>query len=273
MKMDNPLITGTLFFPEEYFEDKNITQAEMDYGRFFFKSIFNLNRDFTVDDSNINYGQLIKVAAIASRYPRCCDALEYIMEGFQNHIHPIWRSFYNFIFMGPNFGGIPGGNPFELISQIKFNRRHYNDLESDEQQKCHDLNVLIMEIHLVIKLIVQQIHLGNIPQWNNAQNIYNLFNKLEILFNDLFGFHITHTQYNISMDLYRKVRNSIAHSNFVIQNNIVKLVEWDREHHVVGILDININEITLEMRLLCTIICQVMALYQLMWQTNNAQQD
>jgi len=38
MKMDNPLITGTLFFPEEYFEDKNITQTEMEYGRFFFKN-------------------------------------------------------------------------------------------------------------------------------------------------------------------------------------------------------------------------------------------
>lgn len=67
MKMDNPLITGTLFFPEEYFEDKNITQSEMEYGKFFFKNIFNLNRNFTVDDSNINYGQLIKVAAIAGR--------------------------------------------------------------------------------------------------------------------------------------------------------------------------------------------------------------
>lgn len=160
--MDNRLINGTLFFPEEYFEDKNITEVEMEYGRFFLKNIFNLNLDFPVDDSNIHYGQLIKVTAVASRYPRCCVALEHIMEGFQNHIHPIWRSYYNFIFMGPNFGGIPGGNSMELISQIRFNFKDYSDLNNDEKQICYGLNVLIMEIHLVIKLIVQQIH-GNRP--------------------------------------------------------------------------------------------------------------
>ena len=263
------LIEGTLFFSEEYFQNKNITQSEMEFGRFFFKNIFNLNLDFPVDDSNIHYGQLIKVAAITSRYPRCCDALEHIMEGFQSHIHPIWRSYYNFIFMGPNFGGIPGGNSMELISQIRFNLRHYSDLTTDEKQKCYDLNVLIMEIHLVIYLIVQQIH-GNMPKWSNAQNLYNLFAKFEMLFNDLFRFHITHTHYNLSLDVYRKVRNSIAHSNFIIQNDEVKLVEWDIERHVIGILDIDVNEIVKEMRLLCTIVCQVMALYQLMWQTNNS---
>lgn len=266
--MNNPLIEGTLFFSEEFFQNKNITQSEMEFGRFFIKNIFNLPLEFSVYDSNINYGQLIKVAAMTSRYPRCSDALEHIMEGFQNHIHPIWKSYYNFIFMGPNFGGVPGENSMELISQIRFNLNHYNDLSPDEKQICYDLNVLIMEIHLVIKLIVQQIH-GNIPQWNNIQNLYNLFDKFEILFNDLFGFHITHTHHNLSLDLYRKVRNSIAHSNFVIQNNLIKLVEWNRDRHVVGILDINVNEIAQEMRLLCTVICQVMTLYQLMWQTNN----
>ena len=127
-----------------------------------------------------------------------------------------------------------------------------------------------MEIHLVIKLIVQQIH-GNMPQWSNIQYLYNLFDKFEMLFTDLFGFHITHTHYNLSLDVYRKVRNSIAHSNFVIQNNLVKLVEWDRNRHVVGIIDIDVSDIAQEMRLLCTIICQVMALYQLIWQTKKKQ--
>ena len=268
IKINNPLIEGTLFFSEDFFQNKNITESEMEFGRFFVKNIFNLPLEFPVDDSNINYGQLIKVAAITSRSPRCSDALEHIMGGFQNHIHPIWKSYYNFIFMGPNFGGVPGENSMDLISQIRFNLRRYNDLAPDEKQKCYDLNVLIMEIHLVIKLIVQQIH-GNMPQWSNIQNLYNLFDKFEILFDDLFGFHITHTHHNLSLDLYRKVRNSIAHSNFVIQNNLIKLVEWNRDRHVIGILDINVNEIAQEMRLLCTVICQVMALYQLMWQTNN----
>ena len=263
--MNNPLITGTMHFPDEYFENKNITEREMEYGRFFVKNIFNLEQNYNVDDSNFNYGQLIKVVALASRFPRCCDALEYIMEGFQNHIHANWKSYYNLVFIGPNFGGIPGKEPLEIVSQIKYNRRHYDDLNPDDQQECYNLNVLVKEIHLVINLIVQQIELAIVPQWSNALNIYNLFDKFEIIFRDLFEFHITDTRYNLSMALYRKVRNCIAHSNFIVQNNILKHVEWDRRN-VVGIIDVNINEVTLEMRLLCTIICQVMALYQLMQQ-------
>ena len=264
--MDNPSIKRTLHYPDEYFEEKNITNEELEYGRNLIKKIFNLDSNYSVNDSNFNYGQLIKIVAIASRYPRCCDAIEYILEGFQNHIHPVWRPYYNLIFKGPNFGGVVGSNPLEIVSQIKFNLRHYDELQSEEQQKCYDLNVLIMEIHLVIQLIAQQINLGINPEWSNAQNIYNLFNKFELLFHDLFGFHITHTRYNLSLDIYRKVRNSIAHSNFIIQNSKVKLVEWDRDHHVIGVLNVDINEITQEMRLLGTIICQVMALYQLMQQ-------
>ena len=263
--MNNPLITGTMHFPNDYFENKDITEREIEYGRFFIKNIFNLELNYNVDDSNFNYGQLIKVAALASRSPRCCDALEYIMEGFQNHIHPNWRSYYNLIFMAPNFGIILGQEPLEIVSQIKYNRRHYDDLNPDDQQECYNLNVLVKEIHLVINLIVQQIELAIVPQWSNALNIYNLFDKFEIIFRDLFEFHITDTRYNLSMALYRKVRNCIAHSNFIVQNNILKHVEWDRRN-VVGIIDVNINEVTLEMRLLCTIICQVMALYQLMQQ-------
>ena len=264
--MNNPLITGTMHFPNDYFENKDITEREIEYGRFFIKNIFNLELNYNVDDSNFNYGQLIKVAALASRSPRCCDALEYIMEGFQNHIHPNWRSYYNLIFMGPNLGSVAGQEPLELVSQIKYNRRHYSDLNLDDQQNCYNLNVLVMEIHLVIKLIVQQTKLTIIPQWSDALNIYNLFDKFEKLFHDLFEFHITDTRYNLSISLYRKVRNCIAHSNLILQNNIIKFVEWDRERNVVGIIDESIKAVTFEMRLLCTIICQVIALYQLMQQ-------
>jgi hypothetical protein len=264
--MNNWLITETMHFPNDYFENKNITEREMEYGRFFIRNIFNLKHNYNIDDSNLNYGQLIKVAALASRSPRCCDVLEYIMEGFQNHIHPNWRSYYNLIFMGPNFGNILGQEPLEIVSQIRYNRRDYSDLNPNEQQNCYNLNILVMEIHLVIKLIVQQIKLAKIPKWSDALNSYNLFDKFEKLFHNLFEFHITHTRHNLSMSLYRKVRNCIAHSNFILQNNIIKFVEWDREQNVVGIIEENIDYITLEMRLLCTIICQIMALYQLMQQ-------
>lgn len=264
--MNNKLITGTMHFPNEYFENKNIIEREMEYGKFFIKNIFNLEQKYNVDESNFYYEQLLKVAALASRFPRCCDVLEHIMEGFQNHIHPNWNSYYNLVFMGPNFGAILGQEPLEIVSQIKYNRRHYDDLNPDDQQKCYNLNVLIMEIHLVIKLIVQQINLAITPQWSNALNIYNLFDKFDIIFHDLFEFHITHTRYNLGMSLYRKIRNCIAHSNLIVQDNLIKLVEWNVERNVVGIIGENITEVTLEMRLLCTIICQVIALYQLMQQ-------
>ena len=263
--MNNPLIEGTLHFSESYFEGKEIAEQEMEHGRFFIKNIFNNNPDYEINDSNFNYGQLIKIVALSNRYPRCNHALEYIMEGFQNFIHANWSSYYNLIFASPNFGGIASEDPLEIVSQIKFNRQHYNNLQPEEQQECNDLNVLVKEIILVISLINQQWRL-KMPLWYNAQNIYNLFNKFDILFHDLFGFHITHTQYNTSLDLYRKIRNSIAHSNFIIQENEIKLVEWTRNGHAIDIIDIDLNEITEEMRILCTIICQVMALYQLMQQ-------
>jgi len=258
-----------MHFSNEYFENYNITEREMEYGRFFIKNIFNLDLNYNVDDLNLNYEQLIKVAALASRSPRCCDVLEYIMEGFQNFIHPNWGSYYNLIFMGPNFGNILGQEPLEIVSQIKYNRRHYDDLNQNEQQNCYNLNVLVMEIHLVIRLIMQQPGLIIIPQWTEALHIYNLFDKFETLFHDLFNFHITHTRYNLSMSLYRKVRNCIAHSDFILQDNRIRFVEWDRARNVlnvVGIIEENYDDITLEMRLLCTIICQVMTLYQLMQQ-------
>ena len=255
-----------MHFPNDYFENKDITEREMEYGRFFIRNIFNLELKYNVDNLNLIYGQLIKVAALASRSPRCCDVLEYILEGFQNFIHPNWGSYYNLIFMGPNFGNILGEEPLEIVSQIKYNRRHYEDLDPNEQQSCYNLNILVMEIHIVIKLIVQQTELTLIPQWSDALNIYNLFDKFETLFHYLFGFHITHSQHNLSMSLYRKVRNCIAHSNFILQNNLIRFVEWDRERNVIGIIQENFDNITIEMRHLCTIICQVMALYQLMQQ-------
>jgi len=43
-------------------------------------------------------------------------------------------------------------------------------------------------------------------------------------------------------------------------------VEWTRTGHAIDIIDIDLNEITEEMQILCTIICQIMALYQLMQQ-------
>lgn len=261
--MSNPLIRRTIYLPESFFQEREITEQELDYGKSFIIDIFNKSKDYKVLDSNEWYGQLIKVTALASRYPRCLDALNYIKEGFQNHIHPIWKPSYNFIFSGPSFGGIPSQNPLEIMAQIKFNHRHYEDLNSEEKQICTDLNVHIMEIHCVIKIITQKLHEG-LKQ--SIVDIYNLFDKFEYLFNYLFDFHITDTRYNQSLDVYRKIRNSIAHSNFIIQEENIRLVEWTKTHHVLGIIEINIDELLEEMVILCTIICQVIALYQLMQQ-------
>jgi len=261
--MSNPLIRGTMHFPESFFQGKEITEQELDFGRSFIIKIFNQNKDYKVVDSNDWYGPLIKTTALASRYPRCLDALNYIIEGFQNHIHPIWKPSYNLIFSGPSFGSVPGQYPLEIMAQIKFNHRHYEDLNSEEKQICTDLNVHIMEIHCVINIITQNIHKGLKP---SIINIYNLFDKFEYLFNNLFDFHIADTRYNQSLDVYRKIRNSIAHSNFIFQQEAIRLIEWSKNHHVVGIIEVDFDGLLEEMIILCTIICQILALYQLMQQ-------
>jgi len=261
--MSNPLIKKTLNFPESFFQGKLITERELEFGRIFITKIFNKKEDYKVKDSNDWYGQLIKVAALVNRYPRCLNALDYIMEGFQDYIHPIWKPSYNLIFSGPSFGGVLGQDPLEVMAQIKYNHKHYENLNTEEKQICNDLNVHIMEIHCLIKLIAQNLNKGLKP---SIVDIYNLFDKFEYLFNNLFGFHITHTQYNQSLIIYRKVRNAIAHSNFILHQETIKLVEWSKLHHVIGIIELNFEELIDEMIILCTIICQVIALYQLMQQ-------
>ncbi|MHA2008202.1 MAG: hypothetical protein ACXACO_06975 [Promethearchaeota archaeon] len=176
--MSNPLIKGTMHFPESFFLEKKLTEQELDFGKSFIKNVFNKSKDFKVIDSNDWYGQLIKAIALASRYPRCLDALNYISEGFHNHIHSIWKPSYNFIFLGPSFGGVPSQIPLEIMTQIKFNHRHYEDLNSEEKQICNDLNFHIIEIHCVINIITQKLHGGLKP---SIINIYNLFDKFEYI--------------------------------------------------------------------------------------------
>lgn len=189
--------------------------------------------------------------------------MNYKKEGFQNHIHPIWKPSYNFIFSGPSFGRVPSQFPLEIMAQIKFNHKHYENLNSEEKQICDDLNVHIMEMHCVIRIITQNLNEGLKP---SIINIYNLFDKFEYLFNNLFNFHITDTRYNQSLDVYRKIRNAIAHSNFILQQETIRLVEWLKKHHAIGIIEVDFDGIQEEMIILCTIICQVIALYQLMQQ-------
>lgn len=259
--MVSQFIQGALHFLDEYFENKNITKQEILSGKFFVRQIFNKDQNHDLDLSNLNYGQLIKITALASRFPRCADALEYLMENFQQYIHPYWGAYYNLIFIGTHF--INGVSSQDTIPQVKY-RKNYDELQPQKQCECYNLAICVMEIYCLTQILRTQIY-NNINV--SIQNLYNFLDKFNILFRDLFQFRIADT--SISLNPYRRLRHAIAHSHFIIQGDQIKFVDWDYSRHprtVNGMLNYNVTEITEEMLYLCVIISQIVALYQLMQQ-------
>ncbi len=75
-------IKGSLHLLDDYFKDKEITEQEIEQGKFFVRNIFNKDINYVIKESNEFYGQLIKLVALAYRYPLCPSSLEYLMEEF-----------------------------------------------------------------------------------------------------------------------------------------------------------------------------------------------
>jgi len=266
--MEN-LVQGSLHLLDDYFEDKEITEQELEQGKFFVRIIFNKDINYVINESNEFYGQLIKLVALANRYPLCPSSLEYIMQEFQQHIHSNWRASYNLIFnvgLNPSMS-VNGAVNEDVVAQIKY-RRRFIELSEDERRECNNLQVLIMEINCITRLYNEKIRL-RIPI--SIQEIYNLLEKYDRLFNDLFGFHPTHSRHNLSMNPFRQYRNAIAHSNYIIQNNRICLVEWEWQHghpyRVSGLLSLSIDDVSSAIMLMTCIISQIVCLYQLMDQS------
>lgn len=262
------LVQGSLHLLDDYFEDKEITEQELEQGKHFVRIIFNKDINYEINESNELYGQLIKLVALANRYPLCSDSLEYIMQEFQQHIHSNWRASYNLIF---NVGLNPsmsrnGVVKEDIISQIKY-RRRLIELSEDERRECNNLQVLIMEINCITRLYNEKIRLSNLI---SIQDFYNFLEKYDRLFNDLFGFHPTHSRHNLSMNPFRQYRNAIAHSNYIIQNNRISLVDWEWQngpYRVRGVLSLSLDDVSSAVMLMACIISQIVCLYQLMYQS------
>ncbi len=259
--MVSQLIQGALHFPDGYMEGENISEQEILFGKFFVRNIFNLDQNRDLDENNPNYGQLIKISALASRFPRCNDALEYLMENFQQHIHPNWGAYYNLVFSGTHFSN--GVINQDTIPLVKF-RRNYNGLQAQEQNECYNLSICIREIYCLTQILKTQIHNN---ENSSIQDLYNFLEKFNKFFHDLFQFRVADTIR--SLNPYRRIRHAIAHSHFILHDGQIKLVDWDYSRHqitVSGILDYELTIVTEEILYLCATISQVVALYQLMQQ-------
>ncbi len=262
------LVQGSLHLLDDYFEDKEITEQELEQGKHFVRIIFNKDINYNINESNEFYGQLIKLVALASRYPLCSDSLEYIMQEFQQYIHLNWRPSYNLIFARLNVSMSRSGAVNEdIISQIKY-RRRLIELSEEERRDCNNMQELIMEINCITRLYNEKMR-SRIRI--SILEFYNFLEKYDRLFNDLFGFHPTYSQHNLSMNPFRLYRNAIAHSNYIIQNNQTCLVDWKwRNGHpykVRCVLPLSLDYISSAVRLMACIISQIVCLYQLMYQS------
>ena len=70
------------------------------------------------------------------------------------------------------------------------------------------------------------------------------------------------------MNPFRQYRNAIAHSNYIIQNNRISLVDWEWQngpYRVRGVLSLSLDDVSSAVMLMACIISQIVCLYQLMY--------
>jgi len=276
-------LSTCLHFPEELLEDENITIDEFEKARIFLLNIFNKDMNTSISEDNNHFGQLIKVIALANRHNRCQKSLKFLLDSFKDAIHPNWKPSYNLIFMGTTFKNgilgavsypddikaiinhIPLENPWDIVSQIKY-RRHYTDLNRHEKIYCDNIHILVKEIYAQTKILT--IYFKERQNFLNFQDLFTFLEKFNYLFKELFNADVTDIQYGGILEPYRIVRNSIAHHHKIFgREGSPILVQWEyhkgRPKRVLGTLTLNVDELIVEISIICVIISQVMGLYQL----------
>ncbi|MFX1253367.1 MAG: hypothetical protein ACFFCZ_17290, partial [Promethearchaeota archaeon] len=107
---------------------------------------------------------------------------------------------------------------------------------------------------------------------------FNLLDKYDFIFGMLFSKPITnvHRAYRISLLRdYTDMRNAITHAHQIKHGNEIKLVHWkwssksSKPKKVIKILDIDPNEIENELKYLAIIISQLVANYQVIYQSHH----
>ena len=260
------IIQASLSFPESYFDNFNLTKLEIENAKVWIKSIFDYKRDLNIND--IQYGQLIQLAALSTRYPRIKEGMEYLETEFRTFIHPNWRPAYNLLFFSMSSNEISAD--VNTVSQVLFNGQNYNDIESERQKVCYKIRLMMREIFCLTQLIRTRVYANmNLV----IQDLFNMIDKFNYIFTKLFGFNVAEFGVGGVLDPYRRLRNSIAHSHFVIDEgnqNRVKLVDWDQRSNTGRIIEYDLKKITNEMLYFVGLICQIIALFQLMWQSTHS---
>ena len=175
--------------------------------------------------------------------------------------------------------GLFNESKLDIIAQLIVKKRE--DVLSDmEKRKCLSFSVLIREIYAVSQIIKTDLNSQKLP---HIINVYNIIDKFNDLFRELFGTKI--------FDIYRSLkphkyaRNSIAHAHYVInypknietipENKIVKvtpkIVIWNydqkrKEYYVRGYFgdfyNISLEDIRIDLVFLSVFICQFLLFFQ-----------
>jgi hypothetical protein len=275
MNLDD-LSKQCLCFPENFFNDKNITIVEENSAKQFILKI--LDKSQRTNMLEVSFlDQLIKTIVLANRIPSCSVALSYILTKFKESLIPRYFSAYNFVFMGATvFDGVFGAeNPLNIVSQLLFNT-NIDNLDDENKIECTNFAIYVRESFAVSQLIKSDLHFQG-PLY--ITNLYNLLDKFNYIFKKLFGFRV--------FDVYRKLtphryaRHAIAHSHYVSdkidEHNIgrLKIVHWERQSngkiiakgYLEEILGITVEEIRRDMLYLSVIICQLLTHFQFLFQT------
>ncbi len=273
-----------IIFPKTLFDEKNLTEEEIIKAQNSFRLIFNFDKNTPLDIENKNYGQLIKLLALASRYKRLTEALEYLIMGFQNSLQKKYKAGYNLIFTAiSNVSIIDINDPRvtkyeDTVAQLKFGGKRFNDLSDKEKTICTTLIMSLREIYCLTQIIKSNL------QSPSIQNMFNLIEKIRDVFRDLFGFQIVKFDKGDVLEPYKLLRHGIAHSHFVFIGNQVKIVHWKeyweseasikkgkskklKKKKPISLFEEDYNETSEEMKYWVAILSQIIAIYQLMQQS------
>ena len=253
-------------FPASFFEEKNLTKEELNIAKKDFRLIFNMSDDLKIDITNLNYGDLIKMIALVKRYPRCKKSIDYLIKEFQRLFQSVYKPSYNLVFTMMWPGEIT--TPMDVISSLKFGKQKFADLTTQDQTICINIRMLMREIHCLTQMFRSTIQSGSYP---SIQDLYNYLDRFNEIFKELFNFRVADIRRSGILEPYILLRHAIAHSHFVIEEDGIKLVDWQYRpvKKVRAILKFNLDEIREEMTIISMIFCQIIVLYQLMQQSKN----
>ncbi len=129
----------------------------------------------------------------------------------EKKINPQYFSAYNFVFIFATTNlSLLNESQMDVIAQLIVKKRE-DALSDMEKRKCLSFLVLIRELYAVSLIIRTALNSQQLP---HIINVYNIIDKFNDLFRELFGTKI----FDIyrSLKPHRYARNSIAHAHFVI---------------------------------------------------------